>query len=445
MEASDALDVGSIPTERIFFTIIQEKFMSGSNNFKRIMNVLADFILSHTRIVMPVVLVACVLITVIIAINARDRASIEKAEIPQAEYVPEDIELPDTILIPELPLDLNKYPEVNALIMEYYQARADGDSVRASEISIDLGELEMIRIEEMAEFIDYYHTIDVYTKPGLTENSYVVYVSSKVMSYDVEVLIPGIQSYYVMPDSQGNLIIRKTEFDENVFEYIKAVTLQDNVIDLFNKVTVEYNDMIAEDKELAEYLAFMSAKIIENVGVVLAQSFQPDITADLFRDDDDDDDSGDDIEDNTGNDNQVPINQTVLARATEVVNIRSSDSETADRLGRAIIGEEFTVLEQKGNGWSRIRFNNRDAYIKSEFLEVISEIGGPASSVAAAGKVRVISNNVRVRSTAGTSGNIMGTVNTGDRFDFVEVVSGWSKIVYDGQIGYIRNDFVERE
>ncbi|MCL2052335.1 MAG: SH3 domain-containing protein [Lachnospiraceae bacterium] len=410
------------------------------------MNKLADLVLAHTRIIMPVILVACVMVTVIIAINARDRAGTVGAAIPQGEYVPDDIELPDSILIPEYPLELNKYPEVNALIKEYYLALAEGDSVRASELSIDLGELEMIRIEEMAKYIDYYHTVDVYTKPGLTENTYIAYVSSRVKFYEMDALLPGMQGFYLMPNDEGDLIIRKNldenALDEKVVEYVHTLLLRDNVIDLYNKVNVEFNDMMAEDKELEEFIGFMMAKIDENVGIVLAQSVQPDITADQLRNDPDDDNENGT---NTENDTQETVPVTVLARAIEVVNIRSSDSETADRLGRAIIGEEFTVLEQKGNGWSRISFNNRDAYIKSEFLEIIGEIGGQASSAETDGRVRVTSSNVRVRASASTSGNIIGTANRGDRFDFVETVSGWAKIIYNNEIGYIRNDFIERE
>ena len=35
--------------------------------------------------------------------------------------------------------------------------------------------------------------------------------------------------------------------------------------------------------------------------------------------------------------------------------------------------QEFTVLEQKENGWSKIEYEGKDAYIKSDYLEVISE------------------------------------------------------------------------
>ena len=415
--------------------------MSG---FRRLLNTAADLFLAHTRIIMPIVLVICVVITVIIAINARDRADAERAsEAVMDEDIIEEHELPDSIMIPELPLDLNKHPEVNALMMEYYQAKVDGDSVRAAELCIDLGEIDMIKLEELSKYVERHDKIDVYTKDGLTPGSYVVYVVRWAKFYDIDAVTPGVQMYYVMPDEDGNLIIRidESKLDEKIMDYIKAVSLQDNVIDLYNKVAVEFNDMIAADRELEEFLAFMTAKAVENVGIVLAQMIQSDEIDNQIQDEPDDNDNI--------NDDDVQVSDvTVLARTNAVVNIRSSDSETAERVGRAIVGQEFTVLEQRGNGWSRIRYNNRDAYIKSEFLDVVGEVGGQvesASAYATAGRVRVTGTNVRVRSTASTSGDVLGTVSRGDRFDYIETVSGWAKIKYNNQVGYIRNDFIDVE
>jgi len=411
------------------------------DGFKKIVNWISDLIMAHTRIIMPVVLLVCVLITVVIAINARDRVAAERALPVEEEQELEDIELPDYIIIPELPLELNKYPEVTALMKEYYQAKVDGDGARAVELCIDLGEINIIKIEEAARYIERNEKIEVYTKDGLTAGSFVVYVARWMKFYDSDAIIPGIQAYYVEPDDEGNLFIRTVieSLEENVFNYLITVSLQDNVVDLYNKINVEFNDLIATDRDLEEFIAFTLARVDVNIGTVLAQMIQPDIDIEQLNNDNENNN------DNNGTEVHQASNVTVLARATAVVNIRSSDSENAERVGRAIVGEEFTVLEQKGNGWSRIRYENRDAFIKSEFLEVISEIGGSVADAVIAGRVRVKSANVRVRSTASTSGSVLGTVNTNDRFDFIETVSGWAKVVYNNQIGYIRNDFVDIE
>ena len=62
---------------------------------------------------------------------------------------------------------------------------------------------------------------------------------------------------------------------------------------------------------------------------------------------------------------QVVTEVNKKAKTTDVVNIRSSDSETADKVGKAQKGDEFVVLEQKINGWSKIKYNDKECYIKT--------------------------------------------------------------------------------
>jgi len=403
-------------------------------------NQVADWMLAHVRIVMPAILTVCVLVTVIIAISARGRTDLEGKQIPQLEALIEENGIPDLLSLPEMPMELNKYPEVNALIHEYYQALADGDAQKAASMRMDLDELGMIRIEVISKYIDHYQDIQVYTKDGLTEGSYMVYVTHKMKFNEIDSPVPGMMPYYVMTDDDGKLWLYNTDPDENVRQYVILLNFQDNLVDLNNKITAEYNDLLASDKEVEEYIAYMADRIREDVGVILAQMQQPEITADMLRDD-----QGSGI-DGIG----VPIVQsaddaTYKAVTTAVVNIRSSDSETADRIDRAAQGQEFIILEQKGNGWSRISYQGRDAYIKSEFLEITSQMES-AASADAVGMVKVLSNNVRVRGSASTNGDVLGSVQTGERLELVEEMSnGWSKVKFNNQIGYIRSDLVEKE
>ena len=151
------------------------------------------------------------------------------------------------------------------------------------------------------------------------------------------------------------------------------------------------------------------------------------------------------------------------ARATDVVNIRTSDSEEADKIDKAQVGQEFTLLEQKGNGWSRVEYNGKDAFIKSDYLEIISEetlivdTSAPAeetqeeeegeavaaSNDASMGTVKVI-ENVRVRKSASTEAESLGTVYVGDELELLmKQADGWTKIKYQGQTAYVKSEYVE--
>ena len=58
---------------------------------------------------------------------------------------------------------------------------------------------------------------------------------------------------------------------------------------------------------------------------------------------------------------------TVTANTT--VNIRSSASQTSEKVGVVYEGEKLDLLEKRSDGWSKIRYDGKTAYVKSEFVD----------------------------------------------------------------------------
>ena len=473
-KASDAFNAGSIPVGCIYITlgicaVVKRMVIMNQNNQSRLEGVKdkllkgKDWILDHRKVVMPAILIVCVLITVFVAVNANQRDKLEKEAEAAALAAAEQQTEEEVQEMPVYDLEENAYPEVNNVVRAYYDAQASGDMGIISGLNTYLNDIQKIKVEELSKYIESYPQLDVYTKPGLTDNTYVAYVCSEVKFYDLDTTIPGMQTYYIGQDEDGNYYINNGTYDDTVSNYIKEVTLQDDVVDLNNKVVVAYNDLLAEDENLSEFLAYMKEKINEDVGEILAQADQPEQT---------EEETGEQTEQAT--EETAPV--TFRARATDVVNIRVSDSEQADKLGKAQVDEEFTVLEQKENGWSKIEYEGKDAYIKSDYLEVISE--EPASdaqetdtdstdnedqaqdsstdtstdtastSTASTGKtpgdqVRV-KETVRIRKSASTDSDVLGTAYVGDTFELVmEQADGWSRVKYKGNNAYIKTEYLE--
>ena len=61
-----------------------------------------------------------------------------------------------------------------------------------------------------------------------------------------------------------------------------------------------------------------------------------------------------------------PANRTVTLSGT--VNARQSKSETAERVAVGIPGDTVTVLEDAGDGWSRVSIKGIEGYMKTEFI-----------------------------------------------------------------------------
>lgn len=417
--------------------VLKEKFIT-----------VRDWIMDHNKIVMPLVLVVCVLITVLVAVSANQRDALEK-EAEQAAMAVNTEEVGSSVEGLESPvfeLEENAYPDINNLVRTYYDAQAAGDMEAISKLNTYLNDIEKIRVQELSKYIESYPVLNVYTKPGLTENTYVAYVYSEVKFADMEQELPGMQTYYIGQDENGDYFINDGTYDDAIWSYIKDVTLQDDVVDLNNKVVVEYNDLLAEDEEFSDFIAYLKEKINEDVGEILAQAETAD-TAQEAQEQETEEAQADEGQTDT-------VVKTV--RATDVVNIRSSDSEEADKIGKAQIGEEFTLLEERGNGWSKIEYNGADAFIKSDYLEAVSEEtveasaettqeqkAEPDAAQTASGTVKV-KESVRIRKSASTDGEVLGTAYAGEEFPLLmKQADGWSKIEYKGQTAYVKSDYVE--
>lgn len=420
--------------------MLKEKFMTAR-----------EWVMDHNKIVMPLVLVACVLITIVVAVNANHKEVLEDEAKQAAMALDSENASGEGTDTQAFALEENAYPEINNIIRTYYDAQASGDIAVISSLNTYLDEIETIRVQELSKYIDSYPTVNVYTKPGLTENTYVAYVYSEVKFTDAEQLLPGMQTYYIGQDENGDYFINDGTYDDVIWKYIKEITLQDDVVDLNNKVVVAYNELLAESEELNEFIAYLKEKINEDVGEILAAAEQAEAEAN-------------EIEMASAQEETQPQNQPAAStvRATDVVNIRSSDSEEADKIDKAQIGQEFPLLEEKGNGWSKVAYNGGEAYIKSDYLEPVFEevlvaegtedeetaeneenLAENTANDTVSGTVTVI-ESVRVRKSASTDAEALGTVYAGDELELImKQADGWTKIKYKGQTAFVKSDYVE--
>jgi hypothetical protein len=156
---------------------------------------------------------------------------------------------------------------LNDLFREYYDAMAAGDTDTIESISSELSAEEKIRITEIAKYIESYPTITVYTKSMPDGTSYVCYVYTTMKFEDHDWEVPGLQTMYVCERDDGSYYINNSQDqDESVTEYIQKVSLEEDVVDLSNQTTKEYNDLVQNNSELASYLNELSSNIDLSVG-----------------------------------------------------------------------------------------------------------------------------------------------------------------------------------
>lgn len=65
--------------------------------------------------------------------------------------------------------------------------------------------------------------------------------------------------------------------------------------------------------------------------------------------------------------------EVTMLRAKNTVNVRSQDSADSEKLGSLSKGEEVEFVEELASGWTKIKYNSVDAYVKSEYLEAVTK------------------------------------------------------------------------
>ncbi len=420
------------------------------NDKKSFGEVLGD----NKKYLMPLVFILAVIITVAIALSANHRTT----EQAVAEVDPN---VAASIDIPEDTMEENAYPAVNELIEKYYAASANGDSDTITSIYKGLEETELLKAVAASDYIEEYQNITVYTKPGPIAGSYVAYVYNEVKLFDYEKAIPGLETFYICTADDGSLYINGDIVDSSEIDYLRQINLQADVIDLNNKVASSYNDMVNSDEVLADLLTKMRSGLQVSVGEALASSestTEENVAEETEATAEASEEASDDAE-------QVVVTHTI--KATEVVNIRKSDSETADILDKTQKGQEFKQLEALANGWSRIEYKNGVAYVKTEFFEVVGEekttvtntesadagnesqadssSASKTVSSAATGKMKV-SESIRLRKSESTDSEVLEMIYAGGTVNVIEqYANGWAKVEYNKKTGYIKSEFLTKD
>lgn len=433
--------------------ILMKKTDENRGSIVEMIEKLKDLVVERRKIVLPVILVAAILITMGIGISA-NRKNEEQEEVQaSAAAGPEETVVSEELTVPDVLLELNAYPEVNELIMKYYRGLEEKNTDVLNEIMSPVTESMQIYFTEWTKHIQACPAVNIYTKPGPREDSFLAYVRVDVQIVGYDETIPGMNSFFICKNEEGNYYINgEKEIDKEEADYIKAVNVQDDVKDLYNTVNAEYKQMMQAGSE--------AAKAFRNVDESITKGIQEALLAKQAEEQPQE-------EPEQPQEEPAAQPETVVTevKTTAVVNMRSSDSEKADKLGKAQVGDTFKVLEQRANGWTKLTDGTQEFFIKSEYLEAIATADATATAEAPAQEETVqqepeeasaantlpgsngsvtAKTTVNVRKSASETGERLGTIYKGEKLELVmNQADGWTKVKYKGQTAYVKSEFLE--
>ena len=141
--------------------------------------------------------------------------------------------------------------------------------------------------------------------------------------------------------------------------------------------------------------------------------------------------------------------------ATAGVNIRAKASADADVIGTLIAGYSITRTSDS-NGWSKVDYNGQTGYIKSDYLTTTkpqvtesnqtsssSNTSSSKSDIEEVKETVYATAGVNIRAKASADADKIGTLAAGGSITRTgKTSSGWRRVDYNGQTGYIKSDYL---
>ena len=400
-----------------------------------------DFIVKNCKIVFPIIVVAVVAFTFSVALNWNHDKSQNNnlpgggsSETETGDTGETASPQPEEVLLVE-----NEDSEIAELIQTYFDARETGDKAVLSDLFDVILTEDLQRYEEWSRYIDHYSDRQIYTKQGLLPGSVIAYVYYKVCFVNREEGVPGSENIYICRDDEGKLYIKSfnssLDFSEEENAYINILNDQDDVTDFNNRVTVEFQNLVMDNPELLSYLTEVGQIVQESVGLSLADQNA------TGGNDDNPGGTEDNPEGSQPTETEVPPVDTTpeYATATAKVNVRKSDSEKAEKLGTVSKGTQVKVQEVRVNGWTKVLYEGKDGFIKSDYLQFAESVSGQQ----VIGTVTA-TTNVNIRAAASQSAGKLGTLVGGASLDLLAVEDDWCKVVFAGQVAYVKAEYVKQ-
>ncbi|PGO23874.1 peptidase M24 [Bacillus cereus] len=157
-----------------------------------------------------------------------------------------------------------------------------------------------------------------------------------------------------------------------------------------------------------------------------------------------------------GNNQEQNNNVTVQTGGTYVVNatslrVRTGPATYHSVIGGVLNGTKLNVVGSEGS-WFKVNYQGKTGYVSSEFVKFVK--GGTTTpeqpkqpeqpDQGAIGDYYINASALNVRSGEGTNYRIIGALPQGQKVQVISENSGWSKINYNGQTGYIGTRYLSK-
>ena len=132
------------------------------------------------------------------------------------------------------------------------------------------------------------------------------------------------------------------------------------------------------------------------------------------------------------------------------LNVRTSPNENGQVIGTLHKNDKISVLDKSIDGWYKIDFNGRRAYVSSKYVNLISykknEVKKEVKKepIEGTGKVN-ITTALNVRQAATSNSRIVGSLKGGEKVNIISESNGFYKIEFNNSYGYVYSKYISKD
>ncbi|MDF2844645.1 MAG: hypothetical protein K0R00_3071 [Herbinix sp.] len=178
----------------------------------------------------------------------------------QVVITPQDVTLAPSATatptpLPVYNLEKDSHPRITKLIEDYYMAMKNYDLDTLQTLVSDPAAVNsMNELKQISEYFDDYVNIEVYTKKGFIDGTYIVYAYYEIEIINIKTPVPCLSKLYVISDSNGDFKINLgTIKDKETKAYYEARNKDEDVLDLINLTNERYEEAKAGDEDLKNF------------------------------------------------------------------------------------------------------------------------------------------------------------------------------------------------
>ncbi len=277
-------------------------------------------------------------------------------------------------------LEKNAVSELITLMNTYYDSLTACDLDTLRELVEDSSSYTPEKLAKQKQYIEDYLNITCYTKPGLNEGEYVLYVYSEIKFANIDTPAPQLNHYYINQPEKGKFRIANGMLDNDKIDCMKDMDDDDDVQALIDEVYAKLDAARESDDKLNDLVEMLNR----------VPGTAPD-------------------ESQGGNPSQEPSSDPATEPpATEPPATEPPATEPPETTSGA--GEDTF-------------------YVNGELFYRVDEIVYPKEEV-------------RVRALNSLESDVVGKLQMGDYVRRTGYSENWSQIEYDGFIAYVYKGFL---